>query len=93
LLSDRHRGCRLRDPGALQLRDPADARRDLDRREPTVVVPAPLMSAIQELGAFVARETAAVADAPASPPPRAHAQRRAAGRLSLRDVTGYVERA
>jgi hypothetical protein len=33
----------------------------------TVVFPAPLMSTIQELGAFLNRETQAVADLPAGP--------------------------
>jgi hypothetical protein len=33
----------------------------------TVVFPAPLMSTIQELGAFMARETAAAGDLPGAP--------------------------
>jgi hypothetical protein len=34
-----------------------------------VVFPAPLMSTIQELGAFVSREASAAADLPAAPTP------------------------
>jgi len=35
----------------------------------TVVFPAPLMSTIQELGGFLARETAAATTTPPPPPP------------------------
>lgn len=35
----------------------------------TVVFPAPLMSTIQELGAFLQRETVAARDVPAAPAP------------------------
>jgi regulator of protease activity HflC (stomatin/prohibitin superfamily) len=60
-------------PLALQLRNLQSLIEIGVDKNTTVVFPAPLMSTIQELGAFVARETAAVATAAASPDVKAPA--------------------
>jgi regulator of protease activity HflC (stomatin/prohibitin superfamily) len=60
-------------PLALQLRNLQSLVEIGVDKNTTVVFPAPLMSTIQELGAFVARETAAVATAAASPDVKAPA--------------------
>jgi regulator of protease activity HflC (stomatin/prohibitin superfamily) len=55
-------------PLALQLRNLQTLVEISVDKNSTVVFPAPLMSTIQELGAFLSRETAAVGDLPASAP-------------------------
>ena len=54
-------------PLALQLRNLQSLVEIGVDKNTTVVFPAPLMSTIQELGAFLAREAAAVITLPASP--------------------------
>lgn len=54
-------------PLALQLRDLQSLVEIGVDKNTTVVFPAPLMSTIQELGAFLVREAAAVITLPASP--------------------------
>jgi regulator of protease activity HflC (stomatin/prohibitin superfamily) len=56
-------------PLALQLRNLQSLVEIGVDKNTTVVFPAPLMSTIQELGAFLAREAAAVAGLPTAPPP------------------------
>jgi regulator of protease activity HflC (stomatin/prohibitin superfamily) len=56
-------------PLALQLRNLQSLVEIGVDKNTTVVFPAPLMSTIQELGAFLAREAAAVAGLPAASPP------------------------
>jgi hypothetical protein len=55
-------------PLALQLRNLQSLVEIGVDKNTTVVFPAPLMSTIQELGAFLARETAAVSTPPPAPP-------------------------
>ena len=57
----------LAHPIALQLRNLQTLVEIAVDKNSTVVFPAPLMSTIQELGAFAARETAAAGDQPAAP--------------------------
>src|SRR3954468_4999077 len=57
----------LAHPLALQLRNLQTLAEIAVDRNSTVVFPAPLMSTIQELGTFVAREAAAAADPPVAP--------------------------
>jgi hypothetical protein len=59
-------------PLALQLRNLQTLVEISVDKNSTVVFPAPLMSTIQELGAFLSRETAASTDMPATPAPTAH---------------------
>jgi hypothetical protein len=54
-------------PLALQLRNLQTLVEISVDKNSTVVFPAPLMSTIQELGAFLSRETAASAGVPATP--------------------------
>jgi regulator of protease activity HflC (stomatin/prohibitin superfamily) len=56
-------------PLALQLRNLQTLVEISVDKNSTVVFPAPLMSTIQELGAFLARETTAVGGLPPTPPP------------------------
>ena len=63
----------LAHPVALQLRNLQSLVEIGVDKNTTVVFPAPLMSTIQELGAFLARESAAVATAATSPDVKAPA--------------------
>src|SRR6202161_493674 len=56
-------------PLALQLRNLQTLVEGAGGKNSTVVFPAPLMSTIQELGAFLKRETLAAGNLPASPAP------------------------
>jgi hypothetical protein len=56
-------------PLALQLRNLQSLVEIGVDKNTTVVFPAPLMSTIGELGAFLARETAAAVEAPLAAPP------------------------
>ena len=56
-------------PLALQLRNLQTLVEVAVDKNSTVVFPAPLMSTIGELGAFLARETKAASDLPATPDP------------------------
>ena len=60
----------MKHPLALQLRNLQTLVEIGVDKNSTVVFPAPLMSTIQELGAFLTRETAAVAKLPTGPVPR-----------------------
>src|ERR1700684_469536 len=57
-------------PLALQLRNLQTLVEGAGGKNSTVVFPAPLMSTIAELGAFMARETKAAAELPTSPAPQ-----------------------
>lgn len=59
-------------PLALQLRNLQTLVEISVDKNSTVVFPAPLMSTIQELGAFLARETTAIGGLPAAPPTNGH---------------------
>ena len=59
----------FRSPLALQLRNLQTLVEIAVDKNSTVVFPAPLMSTIQELGAFLKRETAAAAEQPVAVPP------------------------